>query len=214
MSRFRTVLFDLDGTLIDHFTAIYRCHAHTMAQLGLPAPTLAQVRQAVGGGLEAAIERIAGPGHVAEAVPLYRAYWEKIVLEDIVLLPGARELLTELQAQGVQRAVFTNKLGTSSRRICEHVCIASLLDGNFGAKDTPWIKPAPEFTAHVLARLGATAASTLMVGDSPYDIETARQGGFPCWVVTTGTHAAAALRTAGADAVFADLREVQAALTT
>ena len=49
--RFRTVLFDLDGTLIDHFAAIHRCHAYAMTRLGLPAPSLAEVRAAVGGGL-------------------------------------------------------------------------------------------------------------------------------------------------------------------
>src|SRR6185369_6382689 len=141
MSHFTTFLFDLDGTLIDHFAAIHRCHVHTMKQLGLPPPTLAQVRAAVGGGLETAIERLAGPRHVAAAIPIYRAYWETILLDDVTLLPGARELLTALRARGAKIGVFTNKLGSSSRLICEHLGIASLLDGNFGAKDTAWIKP-------------------------------------------------------------------------
>src|SRR4051812_28111507 len=144
MPRFTTFLFDLDGTLIDHFTAIHRCHVHTMKQLGLPPPTLAQVRAAVGGGLETAIERLAGPEHVAAAVPIYRAYWETIFLEDIVLLPGTRELLSHLHGRGVKQAVFTNKLGSSSRYICEHIGIAAVLDGVFGAKDTPWMKPDPK----------------------------------------------------------------------
>ncbi len=214
MPRFTTVLFDLDGTLIDHFAAIHRCHAHTMATLGLPPPTLAQVRAAVGGGLEAAIERIAGPEHVAAAVPIYRAYWETIVLDDVALLPGARELLTMLHARGAKLAVFTNKLGSSSRLICEHLGIASLLDGNFGAKDTEWIKPAAEFAAHALAEIGAAPATTVLIGDSPYDVQAAHNGGFPCWVVTTGTHSAEELRAAGADAVFANLTALGAALTS
>lgn len=212
MSRFTTFLFDLDGTLIDHFSAIHRCHVHTMTQLGLPAPTLAQVRNVVGGGLETAIERLAGKDYVAAAVPIYRAYWETILLDDVALLPGTRELLTALRARGAKLAVFTNKLGTSSRLICDHLGIASLLDGNFGAKDTAWIKPAPEFTAHVLSRLGAVPATTLLVGDSPYDVLTAKNGGFPSWVVTTGTHNAAELRAAGADKVFASLDEIKAEL--
>ena len=212
MPRFTTFLFDLDGTLIDHFAAIHRCHAYTMKQLGLPPPTLAQVRSVVGGGLETAIERLVGREHVAAAVPIYRAYWDTILLDDVVLLPGAREMLASLHARGAKLAVFTNKLGSSSRLICEHLGIASLLDGNFGAKDTPWIKPAPEFTAQVLAQLGAVPETTLLVGDSPYDIQTARNGGFPCWAVTTGTHNAEELHAAGADAVFADLIALQAAL--
>ncbi len=58
--RFRTVLFDLDGTLIDHFAAIHRCHVYAMRKLGLREPTLAEVRAAVGGGLDEAIARLAG----------------------------------------------------------------------------------------------------------------------------------------------------------
>jgi phosphoglycolate phosphatase len=210
--RLSTVLFDLDGTLIDHFAAIYRSHAHTMKQLGLPPPTSTQVRRVVGGGLESAIAQLAGREHVAAALPIYRAYWEATMLDDVVLLPGVRELLTKLNGHGAKLAVFTNKLGTSSRLICEHLGIAPLLHGVFGAKDTPWLKPQREFAAHVLAALGAAPATALLVGDSPYDVLAAHNGGFPCWAVTTGTHTADELRTAGADAVFVDLNAVAVAL--
>src|SRR4051812_36846603 len=68
--RYRTVLFDLDGTLIDHFAAIHRSHTYAMRQLGLPVPTMAQVRAAVGGGLEQAIARLAGPENVAAIIAI------------------------------------------------------------------------------------------------------------------------------------------------
>jgi phosphoglycolate phosphatase len=65
----------------------------------------------------------------------------------------------------------------------------------------------------VLAELGADAASTLLVGDSPFDVQAARNGGFAaCWCVTTGTHDAEELRAAGADRIFAGLAAVRAAL--
>jgi len=51
LMQFRTFLFDLDGTLVDAFTTIHRCYVHTLPQLGLPAPTMTEVRNAVGGGL-------------------------------------------------------------------------------------------------------------------------------------------------------------------
>ncbi|MCX6955808.1 MAG: HAD family hydrolase [Verrucomicrobia bacterium] len=214
MPRFSTVLFDLDGTLIDHFAAIHRSHSHTLGRLGLPLPTLAQVRAAVGGGLENAIAKLAGRDRVAEALPIYRAYWDATMLDDVVLLPGAIEILRALRARGLKTAVFTNKLGSSSRLICTHLGLAPFLDGNFGAADTPWLKPQPEFAAHALAQLGATAATTLLVGDSPFDIAAAHNAGFPCWAVTTGTHSAAELREAKADAVFENLTDVQVALET
>ena len=212
MPRFTTFLFDLDGTILDHFAAIHRSHAHTMTQLGLPPPTLAQVRAAVGGGLETAIERLVGKERLAKALPIYRAYWDATMLDDVALLPGAKELLTELHARGVKQAVFTNKLGSSSRLICDHLDLTPLVDGIFGAKDTAWLKPAPEFAAHVLAKLGATPAGTLLVGDSPYDVQAAHNGGFPCWAVTTGTHNNEELRAAGADEIFPDLPSLHARL--
>jgi phosphoglycolate phosphatase len=203
--RLRTFLFDLDGTLLDHFAAIHRSHAYTMRQLGLPEPTPEQVRAAVGGGLELAITRLAGPEHLAAALAIYRPYWDATMLDDVQLLPGARELLTALKQCGAQTAVFTNKHGPSSRRVCAHLGIAGLLDGNFGATDTPWFKPAPEFAAYVMHALGARAATTALVGDSPFDLAAARNAGFEFFGVTTGTHTADQLHAAGATSVYPDL---------
>jgi phosphoglycolate phosphatase len=210
--RYRTVLFDLDGTLVDHFKAIHRAHTHTMRQLGLPAPTMEQVHAAVGAGLETAIARLAGPERVREALPIYCAYWDATMLDDVELLPGARELILALHAAGAQCAVFTNKRGDSSRLLCDHLGLTPLLAGIFGAHDTPWLKPDPRFAQHAMKKLGATAATTCLVGDSPYDVAAAKTAGFGCVVVTTGTHEAGELRAAGAPLVCASLAEVQAFL--
>jgi len=212
MPAFHTFLFDLDGTLVDHFAAIHRSHSHTMTALGLPAPTMAQVRAAVGGGLENAIARIAGPDMVARALPIYREYWDRTMLDDVTLLPGARELLATLKARGFQTAVFTNKLGPSARRICAHLGIDPFLAGVFGATDTPWLKPERAFADYTLAQLQADPRATLLVGDSPYDIQAAHNAGLPAWCVSTGTHTATELRAAAAEAVYASLGEIAAAL--
>jgi phosphoglycolate phosphatase len=206
--RFRTVLFDFDGTLIDHFRAIHRCHVHTMRQLGLPEPTLAQVRAAVGGGFELAVKRIAGEQNVAAAVPIFRRHWDEIMLEDADVLPGAFELLRDIRASGARAAVITNKRGDSSRKLCDRLGIAPLVAGVFGAEDTPWLKPDVRFTTHVLGALGADAGSTALVGDSPYDFAAARNAGLEFFAVTTGTHSAEQLREAGVGRVFSGLPEV------
>ncbi|MEI7551222.1 MAG: HAD family hydrolase [Verrucomicrobiota bacterium] len=212
MAPFATLLLDLDGTLIDAFTTIQRAYAHTLPQFGRPAPTLAEVRRAVGGGLADAMGRFLPPELVPAALPIHVAYTHRILLEDVVLMPGGRELLQAQHARGVQLAVFTNKQAEASRRICAHLGVTPLLQGIFGAGDTPWLKPQPEFTAHALAALGATAARTLLVGDSPFDVAAARAAGLPCWAVTTGTHDAAQLQAAGATRIFPGLVELGAAL--
>ena len=212
MPRFATLLLDLDGTMVDAFTTIHRSYSHILPQLGLPAPTMEQVRRAVGGGLEHAMRHFVRADQVAEAVRLHIAHTELILLEDVKLMPGALGLLQVQQPAGVQLAVFTNKRGEHSRLVCSHLGLARYLSGNFGAKDTPWLKPQPEFAAHVLRQLGAKPESTLLIGDSPFDVQAAHNGGFACWAVTTGTHDAAQLQAAGADAVFPDLITLQAAL--
>jgi phosphoglycolate phosphatase-like HAD superfamily hydrolase len=203
--RYQTALFDLDGTLLDHLPAIHRSYAYTLPQLGRPAPTREQVRRAIGGGLEDAMRRFVPEAELARALAIYRPYWERTMLDGVELMPGAGELLRILHARDCTLAVLTNKHGPSSRRVCEHLGIAPLLRGVFGALDTPWLKPDPRFTAHVFATLGADPATACLVGDSPFDAETARQAGLPAFLVTTGTHSADELRAAGADHIYPDL---------
>ena len=139
------------------------------------------------------------------AIEIYREAWAKNIFNGVTLLPGARGLLEALKTRGVSCGVFTNKHGPSARDICQHLGVSSLLDGVFGASDTPWLKPDCEFALHALAELNATANTTCLIGDSTYDIEAARNGGFPCFCVATGTHDAEELRAAGAVGVYDDL---------
>jgi phosphoglycolate phosphatase len=210
--RFRTVLFDLDGTLIDHFAAIHRCHAYAMRKLGRREPTLAEVRAAVGGGLDEAIAKLAGRENVAAALPLFLEHWDATNLDDVVLLPGAKELLTELKAAGACSAVLTNKRGPAARQACTHLGLDPLLAGVFGAGDVPWIKPDTRFTQHTLTAIGSEAATTAMVGDSPFDLATAQNAGLAFLGVTTGTHTAEELRAAGGVEIFPDLAGLGRAL--
>ena len=215
-TRFRTVLFDLDGTLLDHFSAIHRSHTHVRRHYKLPDATRDEVMRAIGGGLPEALKKTLGPTHahlLDEALPIYRAYWDATMLDDAVLLPGARELLEKLCAAGIVCAVLTNKHGPSARRVCSHLGLDPLLAGVFGATDTPWLKPQPAFLAHALEKLSADAATTALVGDSPWDVDAAKFGNLGgCFVVTTGTHSASELRAHGAEHVADRLADFTAPL--
>jgi phosphoglycolate phosphatase-like HAD superfamily hydrolase len=207
-TRFRAFLFDLDGTLIDHFEAIHRSYVHTLGRMGLPVPTAEQVRRAVGGGLEKAMLRFVPPERLQEGLAIYRPYWDRTMLDDVRLMPGARELLERLKAVGARLGVMSNKVGGSSRLICGHLGITPYLDAILGAGDTKWMKPSVELSRYALGLLGAKPEETVMVGDSPYDVEAGHVGGFPAWCVTTGTHTREQLEAAGADRVFADFGEL------
>jgi len=180
--------------------------------VGLPAPTPAQVRAAVGGGLEDAMARFVPKERLAEAMTLYRAYWHETMLDGVKAMPGARELLDAVAAREAKAGVLTNKLATSSRLICDHLGFTPFLGAVVGAGDTEWLKPEPRLTRHTLALLGAESNGALFVGDSPFDIATGHGVGIPCWVVTTGTHSGEQLRAEGADAIFEDLDAIRSAL--
>ncbi|GAB5561016.1 MAG: HAD family hydrolase [Synoicihabitans sp.] len=209
--RFRTFLFDLDGTLIEHLPAIHRCYAHTLPQLGFPAPTYDEVKRAIGGGLPRAMGKFVPADRIEEALAIYRPYWHQTMLEGVSLMPYATEVLRELKARGWQTAVFTNKHGPSARRLCDHLNITELLDAVVGADDTAWLKPEPKFNDWVLDQLGASPESTCLVGDSPFDVAAALAGPWGFYGVTTGTHAEDQLREAGATDVFSDLKQVATA---
>lgn len=209
----KSVLFDLDGTLIDHLRAIHRCFAHTLPKLGYPAPSKAQVLKCLGGGLEDALLRFLPKEKIEEAVAIYVPYWDSTMLDGAELMPGARELLVELNERGVCCAVISNKHGPSSRRLCNHLGIAPFLKGTFGATDTPWTKPHPDFVAHVLKEIGASPESTIIVGDSPFDVQSAHNAHLAgAWCVSTGTHSAEELRKESADAIFENMAALHTAL--
>jgi phosphoglycolate phosphatase-like HAD superfamily hydrolase len=133
MPRFATLLLDLDGTIVDAFTTIHRGYVHILPQFGLPAPSMEQVRRAVGGGLENAMRHFVPEALIPDVVKRYVEYTSMILLEDVTLMPGTLELLRSQHAAGVKLAVFTNKRGDQARQICAHLGITPFLNGVFGA---------------------------------------------------------------------------------
>lgn len=210
-SPFRAVLFDLDGTLIDHFETLFLCYQHTLTQLGRPVPSRDLLRRSVGGSMEVTMRKFVEDAQLAEAASLWRARLAEIYLDDVTLMPGAGELVRDLHTRGWKLGVLTNKLGDTSRGIMRHLGLEPFLHFVLGAADTPHRKPQREFSDHALTRMGARAEETVLVGDSPYDIDAGRIVGMRCACVSTGTHTAEELRAAGADAVYPSLTQLGAA---
>lgn len=205
----KAVLFDLDGTLIDHFRIIFRCYEYALAKLSLEPVTYEQVRAAVGGSIVITFGKLIPEEHVEEAVLHFREEFDRIWHEEIEILPGTRWLLDSLHERGLKLAVFTNKEGDRARRILDHIGLSPRLDGIFGTLDTPWRKPQPEFTMHVLDKLGADPLHACMIGDSPYDVDAAAVANMPCYTVATGSHTVEQLKTETKSAgVYSNLFEL------
>ena len=203
---YKAVLFDLDGTLIDQFGVIYRGYQYALSKLGLEPVTYGKVRASVGGSIAITFGKLIPQEYIEEAVQHFREEFDRTWQDDTTILPGAIWLLQELHSSGIRTCVFTNKEGDRSRRILRHLGMDAWLDGIFGTLDTPWRKPQPEFTRHVLEELGADPQHACMVGDSPYDVEAAAAAGMPCFTVPTGSHSVDQLQTETCSAgVYPDL---------
>ena len=200
-----TVLFDLDGTLIDQFKPIYRSYLHALEQLGLEPVDYETVKGTVGGSVDVTMERLIGPELAPRAVEIFIPYFDGIMFEDLFALPGANEILEALQSQGARLAVFTNKRGDAARATLDHLGLMPHLSEVFGANDTPWRKPQPEFSQHVLEKMNSSAEESCLVGDSPFDVQSASVVGMPCHLVATGTHDLEQLAETEAASVHPDL---------
>lgn len=199
------ILFDLDGTLVDHFNVIHRCIVHAQQQLGVPASDFDTVKKTIGGSLPITMGKLLGDKYVEEGLRLFFELEEKIRFEDLRLMPGAVWLLESLKNDGVRSAVFTNKTGEAARDICQYLNIDTYLEAVVGTGDTPYRKPQPEFTRYALEHIGADSSNCSLVGDSPWDVESAKGGNIPCYVVATGSHTLEQLRRTDAVAAFPDL---------
>ena len=214
--KIRTVLFDLDGTLIDNFTAIHRCYSDVAKSLGLVPQSLDVLRATVGGSISMTMSKLIGDELAPEGVRRFREHFHEVMFEGAFVLPGVKWILRHLRERGIRTVVFTNKDHDATLALLDYLGLAEFLDAAFGTNtpEMPWRKPQREFSEAVLAALGANAAETLMVGDSPFDIQAAGTVGMPVACVATGTHMPETLLSAipDSDLIFGNMFQLGNAL--
>lgn len=188
-----TVVFDLDGTLIDTAPDLANTLNVVLAREGLPPVPYDKARAMIGGGarrmIEAALRFEKRPYTEADVDPLFREFIEHYaahIADRSVPFPGLSEALDHLETQGCILAVCTNKLEGLSRLLLD----ALGLSGRFAAvcgQDTFSIqKPDPAILRKTIAQAGGTATRAIMVGDSGTDIDTARAANIPVIAVDFG----------------------------
>jgi len=185
-NEIRAAIFDLDGTLIDSYQAIYLGFHHAYTQMGLAPMSYEQVKRVVGLGLDHTFRELLGEERVPRAIFLFRKKYEEVFRENTRLLPEAREVLETLHGRGIRLAVATNKLGRFSREIFEHFGMENLFTMIVGDGDVPQNKPDPEMLQLAMEKMGVEKERTIFVGDSVIDIQTGKNAGVRVFAVPTG----------------------------
>jgi phosphoglycolate phosphatase len=174
------VVFDLDGTLVDSWKDLAVAANLLVREYGGQTLVEESVASMVGDGAGALVARAfaaAGLGDAPpEALPRFLAIYDQHLLDHTVAYPGIREILADL-ATRARLAVLTNKPGGATRRVIEGVGLASFFSHIVAGDGVFARKPDPAGLLHLMREAGATAAGTLLVGDSENDLETARRAG-------------------------------------
>lgn len=188
MQNVKHILYDLDGTLVDNFHAIHVCYTYVQKKLGLAPASYEKVLRTVGGSVPVTMQRLTGLDDVTEAVELFREHFPKVMYEGLKVMPGVPWVLEQMHQRNYVQAVFTNKHGSAARPICDYCKLCEWLDKIIGTGDTPYRKPQREFSEHVLDVLNASPENTILVGDSPFDLEAGKVVGLKSYLVATGSH--------------------------
>ena len=187
-----TLLFDLDGTLVDSVDGLHVAGIAAAEEVGGPVPSHEFVRNAIGRGVDMLIHRVASgrqDGSVdTEVHALARARFDEVYAEACLggtsLRIGVRETLHDFRDQGRRLLVATNKPRRPARILVEHLDLLSLVDGLVCPEDAGVRKPDPIFISHALG--DAPGTTGLLVGDSSIDAETALRAGIPFVAVRGG----------------------------
>lgn len=205
MSEVQGVILDIDGTLIRSNDA----HAEAFVEAGRALGhdvEFREVRPLIGMGGDKLVPRVFGVEEESEAG---RALTERKgeifrgrLLPDLQPTPGARALLEALRARGLPLTVATSASEDDRGALLERAGVDDLLSGGPSAGEVEETKPAPDVVEAALRELGTEAERTVLVGDTPYDVEAARRAGVRVVALRCGGWTDADL--ADADAVFED----------
>ncbi|MCM1108360.1 MAG: HAD-IIIA family hydrolase [Clostridium sp.] len=184
-----TVIFDLDGTLLDTLQDLADSANHALCANGLPERTVEEVRTFVGNGVRLLMERAVpgGAGHpqFEKIFADFKAHYMHNCRNKTGLYPGINRLLHELKQRGYRLAIVSNKLQSGVTELYR-AYFRDTVDVAIGERPELRRKPAPDMVELALRELGCDRAEAVYVGDSEVDVETARQAGLPCLSVLWG----------------------------
>jgi pyrophosphatase PpaX len=183
--RFPVVLFDLDGTVIDSGAIILASMRHAAREVLGAEPSDELLMAAVGGpGLEAQMHALA-PDRVEELVTVYRAHNEPLH-DELVCCDGMEDVLVRLRDEGRRLGIVTAKRLATVDLAFNVLPLRHLFETVVGGDETDRHKPDPEPLLLAAQRLDADPQECAYVGDSPFDVRSAKAAGMHAVAVTWG----------------------------
>lgn len=187
--RYDAAVFDLDGTLLDTLGDLTNSLNYALGSVGLPLRSRDEVRQFVGNGIRRLIRR-AVPG--GEAHPDFEKVYERFrehygehCMDETEPYPGVLSLLDWMEEQGFRLAIVSNKADFAVKKLRD-VYFNGLVETAIGEREGCRRKPEPDSVLHALSELGVEPGRAVYIGDSDVDMQTARNAGTDCILVSWG----------------------------
>ena len=187
--KYNSVVFDLDGTLLDTLGDLRDSVNFALEKNNLPKRTTEEIRSFVGNGIRLLIERSVPENTPIEITDKCFSEFKEYYKDHSAILTkaydGVIDLLTTLKEKGVKIAVVSNKADFAVKTLMEDY-FKYLYDCAYGERAGFMRKPAPDGVFAAINEMGADVKDTVYIGDSEVDVETSKNAKLPCIAVTWG----------------------------
>lgn len=184
-----TIIFDLDGTLVDASPDIANATNFVLHYLGREELPLATIAGYIGGGAEVLWRRVLADDAdalMSTALPMFMKRYNEFYCEETSLYPGVLDVLNELKKAEKKMGIATQKVESITFGIMDKLHIRSYFQAVIGPESVEKRKPHPESLLKILDQLGSQAAKALMIGDTPADIQAGKAAGIFSIAVSYG----------------------------
>jgi 2-hydroxy-3-keto-5-methylthiopentenyl-1-phosphate phosphatase len=186
--RIHGIIFDLDGTLIEAYEAIYVGLKEAFQYFGREIFPFSDLKKYLKVDLEATLNQFFSSEEVLKGVPIMRRKYEEVYLDKTHFLDGAKEVLKILHSKGILMGVASNKFGRFSRGALRHLGVSDYFKSVIGAGDVPRNKPFPDMIHAALREMRLPPEDVVFVGDTLTDIDTGKQASVDVYALPTGFH--------------------------
>ena len=198
MTQKYTIIFDLDGTLVDTAPDLMNAHNHVMKKYGYPTKSTEEIRNLVGQGAGAMIGRsiwgqakkefskIDDQKIKAEMVKDFVNFYGKNIINESTLINGVIEFLKWCKSQNISMAVCTNKQEHLAIDLLKKIGIYDYFEYVAGSNTFDYCKPDPRHLTNVLEILGGEISKCIMIGDSETDANAGKNAGIPVILLEDG----------------------------